>query len=198
MVNYNNTRDFTGRKQKIKETAAKIIRIITVPPVIAAAVIISLFAGGRIGLREAVTVIAAVVLFPLLPYLFFRERDRQRRSGFIFSGIGYTAAVILAFAMKFSPAAKFFVVTYLLSVIILVATHKYLGIRSSAHACGTVGPLVITAYFFGPAAIIPVVLIAAASVVSSLVLERHTLAELMVGGMSSLCAAAICFAIFRF
>ena len=193
MVNYNSNE----RSREVLPLIAKIVRIITIPPVLAAALVNVLFSLRMIKFPEAAVIFFAAVVLPVLPYSVFREREKQRHFGFVFSGIGYIIALIIALSFGFSPVAKFMVTTYLVSWFYLILTERFVGIRSSAHACGTVGPMVMLIYLLGFGAVIPAIAVIVLSFAASLILERHTVGELLVGSMSSLCAMALSFVIFR-
>jgi hypothetical protein len=77
---------------------------------------------------------------------------------------------------------------YFISGLLIILFNKFLKIRASGHACGIVGPLVLATYFLGYQGIITGILIFVLVCWSSLKLKRHTLTQLLWGGLIPLIA----------
>lgn len=180
----------------MKLKAAKFIRILTVPPIMAGALILILaLRRGQIFRGPADILLAVICLmvlpvlaYPLQPFIpGFRDKGRkgQRNLAFVCTIIGYTAGVIIGCIFHVSAALQFVLNVYLLSVVLLTFFNKVLHIKASGHACSVAGPLVMLIYQIGPVMILPCVLIGGGVVWSSLVLKRHTLSELGFGALTS-------------
>lgn len=181
---------------KANEIIAKILRIISVPPVMITALISILYFCRRDIFTDISEVFISIVLLGILPVLAYplqpiipkvknAGRDGQRRLAFVFTFIGYLAELIY---VSFSGAGKNLLLvslTYFLSVAILTFCNKVIKIKASGHACSFTGPLVFLVYFIDPKLIFPCLLFAAAVIWSSVYLKRHTLPQLV-------CGAAVC------
>ncbi len=174
-----------------KEKSAKLIRILTVPPVMVTALLLILFFGKTDPFKEIRDIVIMIVLlglFPVLAYPIQRivpklrsvGRNSQRKLAFIMSIIGYTAAFVWAILCDTDKEILLICSTYFLSVVIL-AVCNVSGFKASGHACSVTGTIVLLLYFMGIKAIFPAVIVASAIVWSSLVLKRHTVPQLIGG-----------------
>ncbi len=177
-----------------KEKIAKLIRIITVPPLTVTAMLLTLYFNKRelfdrvsyIGIMISLLGILPVLAYPmqkLIPKLNNDGREGQRKLAFIMSVIGYTTAFVWAFACKTGKDILLICSTYFLSVVFLTICNL-LHFKASGHACSITGPLLFLLYFMGGKFIIPIVIIASAVIWSSLTLKRHTVSQL-IGGIAS-------------
>lgn len=189
-----------------KNSLAKSIRVITVPPLLAAILMTLLylfrpdfFAG--IGDLLAGILFLAIIptlaypLSALIPPLRKKGRAGQRKLAFVTNGVGYIGGVIYALATNASSELKFIYFTYLASVLFLIFFNKVLHLRASGHACGIVGPLIVSVYFLGWYWAFPAALIAIGVAWSSLYLSRHTKKDLALGSLSAFAAFALCLCI---
>ncbi len=115
----------------IKQQLAKIIRVVTIPPVMALLLIIVLFftRGDFFGspLNLALAILFLVVLpilgyplQPLIPYSRDRGRDGQRSLAMWMASAGYVLGVITAVLLPVSDYLLIIYLTYLLSGLSLV------------------------------------------------------------------------------
>lgn len=186
----------------MKDRFAKLIRIVTVPPVLVGA-LIAILAGCRPGIfRNAGEAWFALFCLDVIPVLAYplqsvipgfrgKGREGQRKLAFLLSIAGYALAVSAGLATGASKELQFIYDSYLASVVMLTIVNKLLGIRASGHACSVTGPLLFLTYFFGAPAILPVALIAWGVAWSSLRLKRHTLPELAWGAAISAASFAL-------
>ncbi len=176
-----------------KEKTAKLIRIITVPPIMVTVLLLILYFNKReIFSKESDMIIMLIFLgiFPVLAYplqkiipKFRREgRNGQRKLAFVTNVIGYTAAFVWSFANKENRGIMLICSTYFFSVCIL-AVCNMLHFKASGHACSATGPIIFLLYFIGKKTIGPLVIVASAIIWSSLELKRHTVPQL-VGGIA--------------
>ncbi len=184
-----------------KKNAAKLIRVLTVPPVMVSVMLLILYLGKRELFGELPEVMVMVVLLGILPVLAypaqkiipgFRKdgREGQRKLAFIMNLIGYAAAFVWAIASKVNSGIMLICSTYFLSVIML-AVCNLLHFKASGHACSVTGPFVILLYFMGKRFVVPVLIIASAIVWSSLALKRHTFPQLISGSIVCIVAFVI-------
>ena len=175
-----------------KERIAKVIRVLSVPPVMVSALILIL-AFNKDGIfRNTLEIVISIVLLgfvPILAYVLngilpgFKEQGRegQRKLAFITNFIGYSAAFLWALISDVENALLLICSTYFFSVLFLTICNKIFHYRASGHACSFTGPLVLLIYFLGWKVIIPCLLIAALIIWSSIYLKRHTVKELTGG-----------------
>lgn len=180
---------------RFKDVLAKTIRVLSVPPVMVTSLILIL-AFNKDGIFRSTSEVAiSILLLGFVPVLAYglqkilpgykgQGRKGQRKLAFITSIIGYTCALIWAFAAGVNISLLFICATYFFSVVLLTVCNKGFHYRASGHACSFTGPLVLLVYFFGLKVLVPCLVIAGLIVWSSIYLKRHTLKEL-VGGMVS-------------
>ncbi len=183
--------------RSLAKTLAHIVRIVTVPPVMVAILIVLLFA-----LREdvfasplemAVSMLGLTVLpilaYPLsaiIPKIRKKGRDGQRSLAMYLSAVGYLGVYVYGFAAGVSDNLKLVYTGYFLSVVILLVANKLLHVRASGHACSVSGPLVYTAYFLGIWGIIVGALLWGIILWASLAMKRHTVKEFLLGTLTCL------------
>lgn len=186
----------------MKMKAAKIIRVITVPPVMAGSLILILALCRKGMFRGAGDIVLAVLSLMIIPVLAYplqnvipgfkgKGRDGQRKLAFIFTLFGYLAGAIIGYLTHVTADLQFVLNAYLLSVLILIFFNKVLHIRASGHGCSVTGPLVLLIYFIGPVVILPCIMLACAVVWSSVLLKRHKPSDLAFGGLSVIISCAI-------
>jgi hypothetical protein len=186
----------------MKMKAAKIIRVITVPPVMAGSLILILALCRKGMFRGAGDIVLAVLSLMIIPVLAYplqnvipgfkgKGRDGQRKLAFIFTLFGYLAGTIIGYLTHVTADLQFVLNAYLLSVLILIFFNKVLHIRASGHGCSVTGPLVLLIYFIGPVVILPCIMLACAVVWSSVLLKRHKPSDLAFGGLSVIISCAI-------
>jgi hypothetical protein len=186
----------------MKMKAAKIIRVITVPPVMAGSLILILALCRKGMFRGAGDIVLAVLSLMIIPVLAYplqnvipgfkgKGRDGQRKLAFIFTLFGYLAGAVIGYLTHVTADLQFVLNAYLLSVLILIFFNKVLHIRASGHGCSVTGPLVLLIYFIGPVVILPCIMLACAVVWSSVLLKRHKPSDLAFGGLSVIISCAI-------
>lgn len=178
---------------------AKTIRILTIPPILVTALLILVFFSNQTVFRNTYDLAAAITCLAVIPTLAYplqplfpafkdKGRSGQRSLAFITSTIGYVIGFIYAYASGATAQFKFIIVSYLLSVALLLIFNKLLKLKASGHACGVLGPLLFAVHFMGWTWAIPCVIIAIGVIWSSVSLSRHTVKELMFGGACAICA----------
>lgn len=185
----------------MKNKLSKIIRIVTIAPIMAAVMlaIIQLAEPEQIG--GASNLITALIfltilpvisypLQPVIPYFKHRSREGQRNLAIIFANIGYISGIIYALAANTPRELLIIYLTYFLSGLLIVLFNKVFKIRASGHACGIAGPIVILAYCVSLWALLGIILLGAAWW-ASLSMKRHTNKELIIGSLISLASLGI-------
>ena len=174
------------------DTLAKITRKITVPPVFAALLLITVYIAFPDGIGSAWHLLGAIFFLAVLPLLAyplqqyipkFRDRGRegQRSLAMLFSFSGYAIGTIVAYIASAPARLKLIYLEYLLCGIAMLVINKAFHLKASGHACGIVGPVAMLYYFgllipavIGTAIIVPVF-------VSSIKTKQHTYPQLIGG-----------------
>ncbi len=185
----------------MKEKIAKVIRILTVPPLLVIGLIWILTIKRPAIFRNKLDIALPIILLgivpalayplqPIFPHYFNRpdKREGQRELAFVMSVIGYTLGILLGYLTHVTHDLQFIFNSYFLSLMFLVLFNTVFHIRASGHACSCTGPLLFLIFYIGSRAILPSVLIAAAVVFGSLTLKRHTPKDLLFGALSSVIA----------
>lgn len=176
-----------------KERIAKIIRVLSVPPIMVSMFILILAFNKSDIFRNPTEIIIMIVLLGFVPALAYvlssiipevkaKGREGQRKLAFITNLLGYSMALLWAIMTNIRKELLLICLMYFLSVVLLSICNKGFHFRASEHASSFTGPLILMIYFFGWKVIIPSLIIAALIVWSSIYLKRHTIKEL-VGGI---------------
>lgn len=182
---------------------AKAIRVLTIPPLMVAALLTVLYfaadvfpTAGDYWLALLFLAVVPVLAYPfqkLIPRLNAGGRRVQRNLAFVFSFVGYTGAVLVSIVRGAVPNLLYISVVYLLSVVILTLINCLSPWHASGHGCSLMGPIVLTCLFVGWYAIPAGALLYAASLWASLYMKRHTLREFLLGSAASVLSAFLCF-----
>jgi len=173
---------------------AKIIRIITVAPLMALILLTSLFfvlpeeLGGIHFYLISVICLTVLPLIgyplqPFLPYFKSRGRDGQRTLAIIMAVLGYFCSIIYAAVFQAPKMVWVVYLLYLLSGIGIMFFNKVLKVRASGHACGVVGPVLLASYYLGKKVFALAIFLIAIVFWSSLKMKRHTKSQLFWGSM---------------
>lgn len=164
---------------------AKFIRVVSIPPVMVTLLFVVLFAYKGEIFNNAAEAIVPIVLLGIVPVLaypcqrFFPRfmdegRDGQRKLAFIFSLVGYSAALVWALLARVGATLKLICLSYYFSAVILTILNKFMHIKASAHACSLTGPLVLLMLLVDWKICIPALAFAGLVAWSSIYLKRHT------------------------
>ena len=179
-----------------KNTIAKTVRVVTIPPLLVTSLFIVLYFGKPDFFRGVTDLLAGITFLALIPTLAYplqplipgfrgKGRKGQRRLAFITSAIGYIGGILYAVISGVSHELLLIYGSYLVSVIVLTVFNTVLKRKASGHACGVAGPLIFTVYFLGWGWLIPCVILAGAVAWSSVALKRHTPNDILLGGVSA-------------
>lgn len=193
------------KKKSATRRIAKIIRILTIPPVMALTAFTSfLFCEGFYNsiweyvcalLFIAVLPVLAYPLQPLIPPFKHRGRDGQRSLAFVMSTLGYVLGVAYAFAFDVGKPVFTMFITYFLSGTTLLIVNKVFKFKASGHSCGLLGPLAALVYFVSPYTLPLGILLFGLSLWSSVYMKRHTLLQFIVGGIIPVFWLIVCGAV---
>lgn len=182
---------------------AKLIRFITVPPIIVTAELLLLFffedvfpapldfwlALFFLGILPAL----AYPLQRLIPAFRSGGQRAQRRLAFILSPLGYIGALIAAILRDAVPNLLYIAAVYLFSVVLLLVFNKLTPLRASGHGCSLSGSIILPCLFLGGFAVVPGILLFVLSFWASVYLKRHTVREFLLGAAIAALSALVCF-----
>ena len=186
---------------------AKLIRGVTVPPVIVTVLFALLYfyrEGVIPSLADFLFSLFFLALVPVLAYPLqaivpaFRPggQKMKRKLAFILSIMGYIAAFTVSLVRGAVPNLVYIDAVYLCSVIVLTLLNVCTPWHASGHACSIVGPIALLACFFGWWAILAGAAVIALSFWSSVYLGRHTVREYLLGALSPLLSAVLMYPFF--
>ena len=190
----------------MKATFAKIIRILSVPPIMVSFLLVILKANRPEIFHNNADLLISIMLLGIVPVLAYpfqflfpalkqNGRKQQRKLAFIFSLAGYSSAFLWSVIVYTSREMQMICTTYFLSLVLLILFNKVLKKRASGHACSITGPLVFLVFFVDWRLVFPCLFIATLIFWSSLYLKRHTIPDLFWGVLSNLFAFALSFLI---
>ena len=166
----------------------KIIRILTVAPVAAAAAVTLLFIHGNffVSNMHYIAALTALTVFPLSAYPISlikkadERRNFQRTLAIVLSVAGYIGGMLFALLTSASVGERVLYLTYLLSGVAF--SSFVLKKKSSGHACGIAGPVALLAYYIHPLYLLGLLLLLPVGY-ASLKMKRHTLPQLISGSV---------------
>ena len=189
----NNSQDKTTQIKSPPWAFAKMIRVLTVPPLMALAAFSSfLFVDGFYkNIGEYFAAVGFIALLPLcayplqlvIPPFKSQGREGQRNLAFIMCNLGYIFSVIYAIIFNAGKPVTVMLITYLLSGMTLLLVNKLFKFKASGHSCGLFGPLAAIAYFVSPYALPAGIIIGLLALWSSVYMKRHTVGHFIVGGL---------------
>ena len=168
---------------------ALVVRIISIPPVLALLMSVSVFMGAGLPVSDLIimTVFLTVVpslAYPLQPFIpGFRGKGRegQRKLAFVFTGLGYAVGCLCAFLLDCHPLTKEIFLAYFISCLILTIVNKVTPLHASGHAAGITGALIFP-ILSAAGGLIPLWVTAYLLILASSVgLKHHTFGEFMLG-----------------
>ncbi|MBE6685006.1 MAG: hypothetical protein E7592_05090 [Ruminococcaceae bacterium] len=175
----------------------KMIRVATVPPIMASALFIILGVYKTLGLVDTLLGILFLGILPILsyplqrfiPYYKDKGREGQRNLAIIFSVVGYILGCVLALIFD-APlnTVVFIYLDYLISGVLIAIFNKLFHLKASGHACGIVGPIAMLIYWglYIPAAVGAVLTVFV--FISSIKMKRHTFLQLLGGSAITISA----------
>lgn len=183
----------------MKQKLAKVIRIVSVPPVMVSLLILVLavFAGGFFGSwPEIAAMLFFLALIPLLAYPLSwlipgvrrKGREGQRNLAFLLTAAGYVLGWLYGVFFCGNREQILVYTIYLISLILLLLWNKVFQLRASGHGCSVTGPTVLAGWYLGLAGVIVGAACYGLIFWASVVTKRHKPDEFL--GGSVLCVAA--------
>ena len=185
-----------------KARIARLIRAVTVPPVLVCSLLLILFFCRRSLFSGVASLVWSLVFLALVPLSAYplsavlpgwrkKGREGQRNLAFVMNLAGYAAALLYGLFTRSSAGRMLIYWTYFLSVAVLLILNKIVRLRASGHACSIAGPLILLCWFLGWVGVLPCLAVFGAVLWSSLALKRHTLRELLIGALSAFAAFSL-------
>ncbi len=181
---------------------AKVIRVLTVPPIMALAVFTAfIFKDGFYNnIWEFIAAVGFIALLPITAYPLqliippFKNQGRegQRNLAFIMCNLGYIFSVIYAIVFNAGKPVTVMLITYLLSGMTLLLINKLFRFKASGHSCGLLGPLAALVYFVSPWTLPAGIILFGLALWSSVYMKRHTLSQFIIGGIIPVFWLVIC------
>lgn len=178
-----------------KERIAGVIRKVTVPPVLAAAMLLILraaFGDGFISLPLLAAEILFLVIVPVSAYPLSRfrsgekgGREGQRRLAFVTNLLGYTLALAAGIIGGGNRMLLMILWGYFLAVLFLTLLNKVGKVRASGHACSCTLPYLFFCDFLGAGAAVVCAALYLAEFWASVRLKRHTVKEFLLGSLTA-------------
>ncbi len=193
----------------IRSVFAKIVRVLTVAPIMALATLVTLYIFDPSLFGKTYLFILAIAflcvlpllaypLQPIIPHFKDKGREGQRNLAMIFAVSGYVLGCITNLFLNAPVMLWFVYLIYLLSGILIVVINKALRLRASAHACGVAGPTALLMYFGVYLAIIPGVVLYVCALWASLKMKRHTWQQFLGGAVVPLAVLVVLHFVFVF
>ena len=183
------------------KAAARLVRIVTTSPFMAAALVLILHHNIPGALHSPLHVALSILGLSVLPLIGYplsrvlppfkgKGRQGERSLTIILSVAGYALCAVMAFGFNDAPIEKCVIVTYLISGALIALSSFLLHFRASGHACGVCGPIAALTLLVSPWYLLGGVLVWAVCR-ASLSLKRHTLPELVAGAAYSVVSLLI-------
>ncbi len=195
--------------RSISRYVAKFIRVVTIPPVMVAVLIVllSVFRPDVItSLSQSLWSIfflsvVPTIAYPLsvmIPSVRAKGRAGQRSLAMYLSVAGYLGGCIYGTVAEVGKYLAMIFATYMISVILLLTLNKACRIKASGHACSLTGPIALMCYFLGAWWIAVGIVLYAVILWASVKMGRHTIKEFLWGSASCLVAWALVLAVGAF
>ena len=175
----------------MKEKTAKIIRIITIPPIEALVMLLILYRLKQEEFGNLGNLLMAVLFLTVIPICSYPiasrkrgeqdMRNNQRNMAFIFNFLSYLAAMLIGYCVGCTRMLQWILNGYFLAVLILTIVNKVFKIRASGHACSCTFPYLILSYYFGGYVTVICLILYLAEFWASVELKRHTTKEFLGG-----------------
>ena len=175
----------------MKEKTAKIIRIITIPPIEAMVMLLILYRLKQEEFGNLGNLLMAVLFLTVIPICSYPiasrkrgeqdMRNNQRNMAFIFNFLSYLAAMLIGYCVGCTRMLQWILNGYFLAVLILTIVNKVFKIRASGHACSCTFPYLILSYYFGGYVTVICLILYLVEFWASVELKRHTIKEYLAG-----------------
>lgn len=193
-------------KQNSKALFYKIVRILTVAPIICLISSLIIYFTNKELYGSTLSFIMSLiflVITPLLSYPIFyifkslrlKGRSFQRKLAIVFAYVSYIFVFAFSFIFHDSIQIIFYHLNYLLTATILYLSTKLFHFNASGHAAGVAGPITFLTLFISPWFAFGYLLLILV-IYCSIKMKRHTILEAIVGSLIPAFIAIVCFIIF--
>ncbi|MGN0355510.1 MAG: hypothetical protein ACI4EI_10600 [Muricoprocola sp.] len=175
----------------MKEKTAKVIRIITIPPIEALIMLLILYGIKRDEFGNMGNLLMVILFLSVIPVCSYPiasrkknkedTRNTQRNMAFVFNFLAYLAAMLIGYCVGCTRMLQWILNGYFLSVLVLIVVNKVFKIRASGHACSCTLPYLILSYYLGGGAAAVCLILYLAEFWASVELKRHTIKEFLGG-----------------
>lgn len=179
-------------KKETKGRFTEIIRMIPVPTVLVAILLLAIYYAG-IGIFDSPVELALSVVFlgivPALSYpichaepqLMKGGRNTQRELEIILSLVGSASIWIVGLIMGYNDKLMLILTIYFFAAILLALANELLHVGTSSYACCITAPIIMSCIFLGAASSIIGLILYAAIILVSVHTERHSKEEYILG-----------------
>lgn len=175
----------------MKEKTAKIIRIITIPPIEALVMLLILYGLRREEFGTSGNLLMAILFLTVIPIASYPiaarrknkegSRKNQRKMAFIFNFVSYLAVMVIGYCVGCNKMLQGIFNAYFLSVLVLTIVNKGFKIKASGHACSCTLPYLILTYYFSGYVTVICLLLYLVEFWASIELKQHTVKEFLGG-----------------
>lgn len=175
----------------MKEKIAKIIRVITIPPMEALVMLLILYGAEKSEFGNMTNLLIVILFLTVIPICAYPiaskiknkedARNSQRNMAFAFNFLAYLAAMLIGHYMGYSIMLQWILNDYFLSVLVLTIINKVFKLRASGHACSCTLPYLFLSYYFGRYVAGICLILYLVELWASVELKRHTMKEFLVG-----------------
>lgn len=176
----------------MKEKAARIVRILTVPSLLTVFMLEILYRRSGFAMGTPPEIMAAIGCLSVLPACAYpiaqiktefrdNRREGQRKMAFFMNLCGYLAAVIYGTTKNVSDVLMWIFVSYFIAAVVLTIINRGFKTKASGHACSCVLPYLMLCYFLGGTVIAVCLFLYLIEFWASVYLKRHTVSEFLTG-----------------
>lgn len=195
-LGWESVKKYREEKKTVKEKIAKVIRVVTVPPILILIMLSILFCSFGEVFATAGEFVIAVVFLSFVPACAYplakirkgtceNSREGQRNMAFILNFGGYLLALIIGKIIGCSEMLMCILVSFFLAVMVLTFLNKVCKIKASGHACSCTLPYLLLSYWFGGAAAVICIIFYGIEFWASVELKRHTVSEFIAGSITA-------------
>lgn len=180
----------------------KVIRIITVAPVLALIMVcvVAENCGGvfsspwHLAYSMFFLGVLPLLAYPLQKYIPAYEdkgREGQKNLAIIFAETGFTMGCIMSFVFPAPDGLRVIFLEYICGAFVVLIFNKGFHIRLSGHACGALAPVALFLHFRLYAAAVAGMVLAVLVFAASIKTKRHTFFQLVGGGLVPLISIVV-------
>lgn len=181
-------------KRKDFQPLAKIIRILTIPPIMAITLFTTLYIFKDNVFDDILELFISIITIAVIPVLAYPiqsklkifkgddKRNNQRNLAVIFSVIGYLIGTIYAITNNVPSFQIVLYLTYLFSGIGIFMGTFILKVKFSGHMCGVSGPIISISYIISYYLLFLYIFLGIVFW-ASLYMKKHTIKELIFGSL---------------